>query len=1213
MVFISLSVALHAANDFATLYAFSTPGRAAVGRLVQGGDGALYGVLSADGGSSGGLGLVYKVNRDGTGFTILKQFTGENGDGALPYSGLTLGADGLLYGTTRHGGDMSASQDPAYSLGRGIIFRMNLDGSGYTILKKFAGSPNEGALPVGKLLQGSDGALYGTTETGGRLQGGTVFKINRDGTGFAVLRSLDYSSEGSQPWSGVIEGGDGVLYGTTISGSSGYAGTVFKLNRDGTGFAILKSFSDQIGTRASGELCLGSDGVLYGTCQLGGPSGFSQGTIVQGRGTVFKINRDGTDFAVLKNFTGQDGAHYPQGGLTLARDGYFYGTTAGSAPTPGGNTSGTIFKISADGSVFNVVKVFTGSDGDGNTPDTGLTPANDGLLYGTTKYGGNPASGSPNCGVVYVLTPGPAFTPTPSSRLINLSVRSGAGTGNDTLIVGFVLADANGKQLLMRGVGPTLASYGVTGALTDPVLSLWSGDTTLTTNDDWGSAQNSAQISALADQLKTFGLPNGSRDSALLPSLSSGVYTARVEGKAGATGLTLVEVYDASSGGTARLINISARTKVGTDDQILVSGFVIAGAESRQVLIRGIGPTLANYGVGGVLADPHLALYWQATSTLVMQNDNWSMGSNAALIAQTAEKIGALPLITGTKDAALLATLPPGAYSAQVSGVGGTTGVALVEVYEASYDTSGDPRVTIGANSGTGQGSVTIFPSLAAYPVGAVITITATPASGSIFAGWVGDASGTTNPLQYTVSKNTTISASFAPNTPNTYVLAMNKSGTGSGTISANPAGPTYTEGTVVTLTATAASGSTFAGWSGDGTGSTTRQVTMDGNKSVTATFNIIPTTTYTLTTTTAGTGSGTVSANPAGPTYAEGTVVTLTATAASGSTFAGWSGDGTGSTTRLVTMDGNKSVTATFNIIPATTYTLTTTTAGTGSGTVSANPAGPTYTAGTVVTLTATASSGSTFAGWSGAASGTAATAQVTMTGNISVTATFTANTTGNGASSTLRVYPGQTISGSYDPYKGNSVVNGGTLFADGGQPFGGYTWSISSLSALPAGVSLAPNGILSHSGGAVLAGSYTFNVTVSDGVRTATGNITCTISTESTAPVNGIPGVQGVAAFSQLLVPSFALVGGRTGWNYGSSVFATVGTGTVVTSPLPLSWSMAAGSSLPPGLTLDAARGVIYGVPTTAGTYTFKVVVKSTSGEVAIGSPTYSIKIDP
>jgi hypothetical protein len=312
--------------------------------------------------------------------------------------------------------------------------------------------------------------------------------------------------------------------------------------------------------------------------------------------------------------------------------------------------------------------------------------------------------------------------------------------------------------------------------------------------------------------------------------------------------------------------------------------------------------------------------------------------------------------------------------------------------------------------------------------------------------------------------------------------------------------------------------------------------------------------------------------------------------------------------------MDGNKSVTATFNLTPATTYTLTTATNGTGTGTISASPAGPTYTAGTTVTLTAMSASGSTFAGWSGAASGSAATAQVTMTGNLSVTATFNTSTSSNGASSTLRVYPGQSLTGSYDPYQKNSVVNGGTLFADGGQPFGSYTWSLSNLSALPAGVALAPNGLVTWSGGTVVPGSFTFNVTVSDSVRTASGNITFTADTESTAPdSHGIPGAQSVAVFSQLLVPSFTLVNGRVGLSYGSSVFATLGTGTAVTSPLPLTWTMAAGNSLPPGLTLDQARGVIYGTPTTSGTYQFKVVVKDNTGATAVGSPTYSITISP
>jgi hypothetical protein len=223
---------------------------------------------------------------------------------------------------------------------------------------------------------------------------------------------------------------------------------------------------------------------------------------------------------------------------------------------------------------------------------------------------------------------------------------------------------------------------------------------------------------------------------------------------------------------------------------------------------------------------------------------------------------------------------------------------------------------------------------------------------------------------------------------PPLVTLTITKLGDGNGGLFASPAGPSYDQGTVVTVTASPLVGSTFAGWGGCTTTSgLVCTVTMDANKSVTATFKLVAQT-FTLTLGTAGSGSGTVSANPAGPSYAAGTMVTLTATPSAGSTFTAWSGACSGAGACVVTMDGNKSVTATFTLVPQT-YTLTLGTTGTGSGTVTASPTGPSYAAGTLVTVTANPSAGSTFTGWSGACSGTGA-CIVTMDANKTVTATF-------------------------------------------------------------------------------------------------------------------------------------------------------------------------------------------------------------------------------
>jgi sugar lactone lactonase YvrE len=262
-----------------------------------------------------------------------------------------------------------------------------------------------------------------------------------------------------------------------------------------------------------------------------------------------------------------------------------------------------------------------------------------------------------------------------ASRVSALSARGLAGTGDQTLIAGLISSGEGNKQLLLRGIGPGLASFGVSGVVADPVLTLFnSAGSPLQQNNDWGGTQT--LINAFA-QAEVFPLSPNSKDAALLTTLSGGTYTAHLT-TAGGTGVALLEAYDADPGTpTTRLAGLSARDQVGTGDNILIAGFIITGNVSRTVLIRGIGPALAHYGVSGVLANPQLQVF--QGSTLLAQNDDWG---NDITLATVAAQVNAFALDANSKDAALLLTLPPGAYTAQVSGVGNTTGVALVEIYE---------------------------------------------------------------------------------------------------------------------------------------------------------------------------------------------------------------------------------------------------------------------------------------------------------------------------------------------------------------------------------------------------------------------------------------------------------------------------------------------------------------------------------------------------
>ncbi len=269
--------------------------------------------------------------------------------------------------------------------------------------------------------------------------------------------------------------------------------------------------------------------------------------------------------------------------------------------------------------------------------------------------------------------------------LVNLSARASVGTGANVVIPGITVRGTQPKTLLIRAAGPALAGapFNVGGTLANPVVNVFTaaGEKILT-NDNWGEVPDLGALRDAAAAQGAFALPEGSRDAAMLVTLPPGGYTVQVTGAgtgAAAQGVAIVEVYEADNG-SSTLVNLSCRARVGTGGDILIAGFAIAGTESKRMLIRAVGPTLAGLGVTGTLADPKLDLIRQgapvATAT-VASNDTWDPA-----LAPVFSSVGAFALTPGSKDAALVVTLPPGSYTAQVSGVGNTTGVAIVEVYE---------------------------------------------------------------------------------------------------------------------------------------------------------------------------------------------------------------------------------------------------------------------------------------------------------------------------------------------------------------------------------------------------------------------------------------------------------------------------------------------------------------------------------------------------
>ena len=254
------------------------------------------------------------------------------------------------------------------------------------------------------------------------------------------------------------------------------------------------------------------------------------------------------------------------------------------------------------------------------------------------------------------------------------------------LIVGAAVTGGS-KAVLLRGVGPALAVFGVTGVLADPRLEVHADvagrDTIVASNNDWASG-GAATLRAAFAAVGAFDFADSaSRDAALLTTID-GPRTIHVVDTAGRRGVTLIELYDTDLAGASRLTNLSARNFVGTGDAALIAGFVVSGNVPKRLLIRGVGPRLAAFGVAGVLADPKLELFLSegGRSTLFAVNDNWSeIGAAPARAAFAA--VGAFDLAdAASRDAAMVVVVPAGAFTAQVSGVAGMTGEALVEIYE---------------------------------------------------------------------------------------------------------------------------------------------------------------------------------------------------------------------------------------------------------------------------------------------------------------------------------------------------------------------------------------------------------------------------------------------------------------------------------------------------------------------------------------------------
>jgi uncharacterized delta-60 repeat protein len=456
----------------------------------------------------------------------------------------------------------------------------------------------------------------------------------------------------------------GVYLGTLGGGTGSFALTI---RPDGTGTALLYV----VGTKAGYTVAvtIDGDGAFTGIATpLVRPTSGAAGDIVVSGRIV-----DG----VVSGSTGPLGLAMAGAANTgsLPFAGIFNASTTGAAPivvnasvgpggqmlvlvSGGGVTNFGTGTISAGGA-------FTIATGEGGPVVSG-TLSDNGTVSGTVSQGG-------------VTTPflGVLEGAEAIRRLGNLATRGFGGAGDNVMIVGFAIGGTAPKQVLIRGVGPALAQFGVSGFLTQPALELFQGTVRLAANTGWGTAGNATEIATAAAASGAFAFAAASADSAILTTLNPGSYTAIVRGANGNTGVSLVEVYEVGAGAGARLVNLATRGAVGADTNQLIAGLYVAGNAPKRLLIRGVGPGLAGFGVPGALDNPQVQVV-QGTS-VVATNDDWN---NDAAVAAAATASGAFALAPGSRDAALLVTLAPGAYTVVVSGVGNTSGIALVEVYE---------------------------------------------------------------------------------------------------------------------------------------------------------------------------------------------------------------------------------------------------------------------------------------------------------------------------------------------------------------------------------------------------------------------------------------------------------------------------------------------------------------------------------------------------
>jgi outer membrane protein assembly factor BamB len=548
----------------------------------------------------------------------------------------------------------------------GVLYSLRPDGTKRWEIKA-------GTFIASSPALGADGTIYVGA-------GSSLVAVNPDGSlkwSFPVGDWVDSSPAIAPDGSIVVGSWDNSIYALRPDGTEKWR---YATGGNVTGSpAVAADGTVYVGSRDANVYALNADGTLR--WRIDTTDTVEASPVLGPDGTVYVATTGGRMLALDRD--GAERWRYPAAGQPALNAIYSSAAVRSDGTIVFGSSNNALYALRPDGTLLWRSAMDDWSDASPLvTGDTIYLGAADKKLYAFASSAGLAASDWPQHRrdpARNARAPAATVVGGGTGRLINLSVRTTAGSGDDALIVGFVVAGAGGRSLLVRGIGPTLGRFNVNGVLADPRIALYAGSAQIGSNDDWGLAANAAAIASTASAVGAFPLVAGSLDAAALNSFAAGGYTVQVAGANGASGVALMEAYDAGGGATARLANVSARSVVGAGADILIAGFVVQGG-ACTILVRAVGPGLVPFGVGGTLVDPELGVFREAQA--VAANNDWSASGNATLLAATARAVGAFDLPGASRDAVVLVTLQPGAYTAQMSGVGGTTGVGLLEVYQ---------------------------------------------------------------------------------------------------------------------------------------------------------------------------------------------------------------------------------------------------------------------------------------------------------------------------------------------------------------------------------------------------------------------------------------------------------------------------------------------------------------------------------------------------